>query len=113
MIPKPVAYIYLIRNSVTGKVYVGATKLNIRTRFSTHMGSMKYNKPGINANMYNDYKMYGSGSFTVELIENIYDYGDVKEIEQYWIEKMKQKGICYNINDSAYSLWKSYIIEKP
>lgn len=96
-LPTPVAFIYLIRNIENGMVYVGATKVDLNVRFKEHV------KHPANKLMKRDLIVFGEKSFKIELIENVYNLEEVKEIENYWIEKLGREHELYNLMNSGYS----------
>ena len=82
--------IYLIRNKINGKVYVGQTS-DLYYRYKSHEGSAKltdkYNRPLILA-----FKKYGFNSFEFSILEKPpKDKKILTEREQYWMDKFQ----CY------------------
>lgn len=95
---KPIASIYCIRNIKNGWVYIGATKNKLKTRLFQHLCSPT---PAIRL----DLEKYGRDAFTIELVEYVYKKELIEEIEDYWIDVMKDKsnGKIYNKSKSRYS----------
>ena len=76
--------IYIIRNKINDKVYIGQTKLSINERFKSHI----YNSKGKNLlkrPLYSAFKKYGIDNFYIELIECC-DSKIADEREIYWIK---------------------------
>lgn len=75
-------YIYVIRNSVNGKVYIGQTKYK-DTRYKQHMSTL--NKQNhFNYKLQEDYNVFGEECFTYRILEVVQD-NKCYERENYWI----------------------------
>jgi group I intron endonuclease len=75
------AYIYLITNTINGKVYVGKTEGSIEHRFKKHICDSRKERCK-NRPLYRAINKYGVENFKIELIEET----DTPEIrEEYWI----------------------------
>lgn len=75
--------IYLIKNTVNGKGYVGRS-VNLRSRRVTHRYSAfrkEYNYP-----LYRAMRKYGEEAFSFEVLE--YADGELHVLEQAWIERL-------------------------
>ena len=81
--------IYIIKNNINDKVYVGSTtKENITHRLYQHiLGSLNDNKSQKHGKLLRAIKEIGDDHFTIELIENIEceDLVEVRHKEGYWI----------------------------
>jgi len=88
-------FIYGIRNSVNGKIYIGQTK-DINKRMTRHRSRLRKNKH-FNKPLQEDFNKYGYNNFTLENIEKIEDGNRelLKKRETFWI--MQNKDLCYNI----------------
>ena len=88
-------FIYIIRNTVNNKVYIGQTKVSVTTRWQEHLRHAKYGDQIINRAM----RKYGADKFYVETLEicNIYviDYREMYYIDLY-DSTNKSKG--YNVS---------------
>ncbi len=96
------ARVYCIRNLSNGWIYIGITKNPLNTRLSAHITRMEKLETRKNGRMKEDYLKYGKESFSIELVENVYDLSIAQEIENYWIEKFYGNK-CYNTRKSLYS----------
>ena len=98
------AGIYVIKNSLNGKVYVGKSK-NCYKRLHQHLTDIKYENRNYNENphLLNAFKKYGHDNFEYYIVEKI-DINDntekeLSEKELYWMIELnaldKEKG--YNL----------------
>lgn len=74
-------FIYIIKNSINNKVYIGQTKVSVETRWKEHVRHARYGNQVINRAM----KKYGINVFFIELLE-ICKVEDVDKREVYYIE---------------------------
>lgn len=88
-------FIYIIKNTINNKVYVGQTKVSIEQRWAEHLRHAKYGKQVINRAM----RKYGIDKFYVELLETC-NIKDIDSREMYYIKLYnstdKSKG--YNVS---------------
>ena len=88
-------FIYIIRNTINDKVYIGQTKTSVETRWKEHLRHARYGDQVINRAM----NKYGIDKFYVETLE-ICDLDVLDEREIYYIELYnstnKSKG--YNVS---------------
>ena len=75
------AYIYLIKNNVNNKVYVGKTELSIVERFKEHIRNSRKERCK-NRPLYRAMNKYGVENFTVSMIEET-DRPEDREV--FWI----------------------------
>lgn len=73
--------IYIIRNTVNDKVYVGQTHMSIRLRFQNHLSAARR---GLDYVIGKAIRKYGEDKFYVELLEECL-VEELNEREQYWI----------------------------
>ena len=70
-------FIYIIRNTINNKVYIGQTKVSVNTRWQEHLRHAKYGDQIINRAM----RKYGIDKFYVETLEicniDVIDYIDL------------------------------------
>lgn len=94
---KNVSGVYLITNTINGKIYVGSS-IKIRNRMNTHVSHMNKNKHD-NRYLQNSWNKYGSDNFTFSVIEILTNVEKLIEREQYWIDKLNacDKNVGYNI----------------
>ena len=86
-----IAGIYKITNNITGEFYIGSSK-NIKHRWANHK-CLSVWKQRSGMKLYQAFIKYGLNNFTFEVLE---ETADIKEREQYWIEKL---------NPSYNNLW--------
>ena len=73
--------IYIIKNNVNDKVYIGQTIQGYKKRFNSH----KYGSKSIDRPLYRAFRKYGVDNFYVELLEDNIPYNMLDEREIYWI----------------------------
>lgn len=73
--------IYIIRNTVNDKVYVGQTHISIKLRFQNHLSSARR---GFDYVIGKAIRKYGEDKFYVELLEECL-LEELNKREQYWI----------------------------
>lgn len=86
-------FIYIIKNTINEKVYIGQTTNTIEYRFSQHLDCAKRNYK--NSILYNAMRKYGSKHFYVELIEEV-PFEKLDEREIYWISYYDSYNNGYN-----------------
>ena len=102
-----IAGVYKITNNITGDFYIGSSK-DIKYRWATHKNpSVHKQRP--NSKLYKAMVSYGLDNFTFEIIEKT---DNLREREQYWIDKLKPS---YNVRrakgldkDSIRQYYKEY-----
>lgn len=93
--------IYVIRNTINGKVYVGSS-VNLRKRKQNHFRNLLH---GTHANkpLQNAFIKYGSGAFEFVILEAVRSKDDLIDREQYWIDRMQSVANGYNLRPKASS----------
>lgn len=88
-------YIYVIRNIVNNKIYIGQTRTSIEQRWQEHVRHSNYGNQLINRAM----KKYGIENFCIEELECC-DISDLDYKEIYYIKKFNStnKDIGYNVS---------------
>lgn len=88
-------YIYIYKNKINGKIYVGKTS-NLERRKIEHLYRSKNNKQ--NNYFHNAIIKYGLDNFTYEIIYECQDELEAYQKEQYYIEmyKSNDRTIGYN-----------------
>ena len=76
--------VYKITNIITGDFYIGSS-CNIKQRWSSHRNPAAQKRQP-NSKLYKDMAEFGLDNFKFEVLE---ETADLKEREQYWIEKLK------------------------
>jgi len=75
--------VYLLKNTITNEVYVGATKESLKGRWTEHC---YYAKRGIRQTaIYKAIRQYGKEAFTKEILAHVPSQKDLEEMEQVWI----------------------------
>lgn len=97
-----VSGIYLIRNTVNGKVYVGQA-VNIRKRWNVHLHHLRR---GTHANLplKRAFKRYGEDAFSFEILEEVQRNRDALNCaEERFIAELRacEKGSGYNLTAKA------------
>lgn len=88
------AYIYMIKNDINQKKYIGKTNFNIQKRFQEHLqDSTKRRKE--KRPLYNAISKYGKEHFSIKLLEEV-PSDEANEKEQYWIAVYNSFGNGYN-----------------
>ena len=84
--------IYLIRNKVNGKCYIGSSA-NISRRWATHKCPSTWKK---SCELYRDFQQYGLENFSFEILEECASNELLKK-ERYYIESLGTIEEGYNI----------------
>lgn len=77
--------IYIIRNTVNDKVYIGQTSQSVEERFNQHKKTSTFKQRGT-YKLYNAMAKYGKDVFYVETLESSIPITDIDEKEKYYIE---------------------------
>ena len=90
-----IGFIYIIRNTVNNKVYIGQTRTSIKQRWSEHIRHAKYGNYPINRAI----KKYGIDKFYIEILE-ICSVDKLDEREIFYIDLYKSynKATGYNVS---------------
>lgn len=83
--------IYLIRNTINNKVYVGQTHVSIKLRFQNHLSAARRGKDYV---LGKAIRKYGEDKFKIELLEECF-IEELNEREKYWIS-------CFNSTDNRF-----------
>ena len=86
--------IYIIKNNVNNKVYIGQTTSSLTTRFHQHLKNSTLKSR--HYKLYNAIKKYGKEHFYIELLENNVPLSHLNEKEIYYIEKYNSFNNGYN-----------------
>lgn len=113
------AGLYEIRNSVTGKVYIGTTGILVK-RFRDHRKKLRSGQHP-NKRMLNDFKKHGENTFSMTPVL-VADVRPSFDVESQRVEEVRQKYGAENVynmpresmmhvkhrmtNDSRYAVWK-------
>ena len=88
------AYIYLIRNKINNKLYVGKTQGSIENRLKEHFKASK-RQSCKNRPLYSAIRKYGDTAFDISILEEC-DYTLANKLEKQWILKLKTFKEGYN-----------------
>lgn len=89
--------IYIIRNTVNDKVYVGQTHVSIKLRFQNHLSAARR---GLDYVIGKAIRKYGEDKFYVELLEECL-IEELNEREKYWITFFKATDNRFGYNMSV------------
>lgn len=76
--------IYVIRNKINTKLYIGSAAVSIKQRFHKHYSDLKYNRHH-SAHLQASWNKYGSNSFEFLIVEECLPE-DCLVLEQYYID---------------------------
>lgn len=88
--------IYIIRNTINNKVYIGQTKANIKLRFQNHLSAARRGKDYVIGKAI---RKYGEQNFYISLIEKC-NINNLNDREKYWISYYKSTNNKYGYNIS-------------
>lgn len=77
----PYGRIYLLRNLINGRVYVGQTKGSLSFRWKRHQSTAKHSQAPIHKAL----RKYGAQTFAVEELEQCLDAASLNTAESRWI----------------------------
>lgn len=86
--------IYIIKNNINDKVYIGQTTMSIEDRFKNHI--KKSTIKSRTYKIYNAFRKYGVDNFFIELLEDNIPIEDLDKKEIYYIEKYDSFKNGYN-----------------
>ena len=98
MIMNKICGIYIIRNKINNKMYVGQS-VNIKARWSQHLDALNKNKH-CNTHLQNSWNKYGKVNFEF-IIQEECDECNLNKKEKYWIKHNET-------HDSKYGYNKTY-----
>lgn len=75
--------IYIIRNEINNKVYIGKSE-NLKQRIKRHITTL-FNGTNRNKHLQAAFEKYGSENFDVSLLQILNKDDDINEREKYWI----------------------------
>ena len=93
--------IYIIKNNINNKVYVGQTIHGYKKRFCGH----KHESKSIDRPLYRAFRKYGIDNFYIELLEDNIPYDKLDEREVFWInyyDCVNPKGYNISYGGKAY-----------
>lgn len=91
--------VYLVTNTVTGKVYVGATGQSLARRWRLHCEAARYGKQ---TPLHEAIRKYGPDAFTQEILAHTSSTADMESMEVIWIFLMNSiQPSGYNARDGG------------
>ena len=87
--------VYVLKNTVTGKCYVGCTK-TLKARIQGHKQQMRSGKHSVEQ-IIEDYKKYGEESFTCTVVGK-YDKPKALQMEAFYSAVLRSKDRQYGYN---------------
>ena len=90
--------VYMIRNIINGKVYIGSTRDTFKNRWRTHKRLLKCNKH-CNKHLQSSYNKYGVDKFEYQIVE-ITDPTKALTREGYYIKLYKSTNPNYGYNQA-------------
>ena len=82
-------HVYLLTNTVNGKMYVGQSNMEPLKRLSRHFYAAKNPTLRVRQLITKAIYKYGEGAFTHSVLEECVDQKALDERESYWIEKLQ------------------------
>lgn len=89
--------IYIIRNKINDKVYVGQTTVSLRLRFQNHLSAARKGKDYVIGKAI---RKYGESNFFIELLEECAQE-ELNEREKYWISYFNSTDNKFGYNMST------------
>lgn len=86
--------IYIIKNDINDKVYIGQTTQGSEQRFKQHLKLLKSNEKQL---IHKAIKKYGKEHFYFEVLENNIGVEYLDDREEYWIAKYDSVNKGYNL----------------
>jgi group I intron endonuclease len=83
-----VSGIYMIKNSINNKVYIGQTRYSIIKRINNHIKYLRKNCHK-NKHLQNSWNKYGESAFITEILKHSCDIINLDNFEIYWINFYK------------------------
>ena len=85
--------IYIIKNKINKKIYIGQTLLDIHTRFNLHIAK---SKSGRNSKLYKAIREYGKDNFEISLLESNIPISALDSKEKEYIQSYNSIKEGYN-----------------
>lgn len=89
--------IYKVLNKINGKVYIGQTTQNLKTRWSQH----KYNSKNGSCKINRAIRKYGIENFEIQEIDNGNCIEELNKKEEFYIKKYDSINYGYNIRSGG------------
>ena len=88
--------IYIIKNTINSKVYIGQTKVSLKLRFQNHLSAARNGKDYVIGKAI---RKYGEENFYIELLEEC-TIEELNERERYWISYFNSTNNKFGYNIS-------------
>ena len=91
--------LYCYENKITGKIYIGQTKLTLKERAGADYINYKQSKK-----FYNAIKKYGCNNFYSTIFKIVETQDEANQEEMFWIAEMRRllgENMIYNITDGG------------
>ena len=88
--------IYIIRNTINSKVYIGQTKVSLKLRFQNHLSAARNGKDYVIGKAI---RKYGEENFYIELLEEC-TIEELNKRERYWISYFNSTNNKFGYNIS-------------
>lgn len=88
-------FIYLIRNKVNGKVYVGQTTRSVKRRWSRHLSLAA---TGVERPLYKAIRKYGAEQFEIAVLGTVASKVDLDQAEQLYIYLYESNNLSRGYN---------------
>lgn len=98
--------IYIIKNFINDKVYIGQTTKDVDERYKRHLRDKHNNNP-----LYKDMEKYGVENFYYEILEDNIPYSELDYKEMYYIEKYDSYNNGYNLTTGGIGCRVLYLSE--
>lgn len=96
-IEKRLYRVYIIKNTINKKIYIGQTCLPIKSRLAKHFSDSRSEKRRKLSPLYYDIHKYGEDKFYIETLEDNISYNDIYDKEMYYIERYNSINNGYNL----------------
>lgn len=94
--------VYLIRNQINGKLYVGQTTTSLRRRFQSHVDHASRSERCSKSAIEQAFLKYGRHRFTIVVLEACETMDALNAAEKHWIEHLHTKAPRgYNIREGG------------
>jgi group I intron endonuclease len=96
-------FIYKITNKINGKIYIGATKKDVKWRWSLHIKDARKNPI---MKISKAIGKYGKDNFIVDIIDCCHDLDNMNRQEKYWIKEFNSCETGYNSSLGGNNQWQ-------
>jgi group I intron endonuclease len=92
--------VYVIKNQINGKIYVGQTSRGTRRRWVQHVSDCHR---GLDLYLYRAMRKYGQENFSIEVIDHAQTREELDSLEHFWVEKLgaRDSSVGYNMKEGG------------